>query len=93
MRKVPKDAWRLLERMRYRRNEWGQADFATLFEGFKFKWREGGKHRLYYLEEYPDIKPVSIGRHNELAKGYATDAVRRIDELIARERLTEENTR
>ena len=58
-----------------------------MYTHFGFVYEEGGLHRLYYHPRYPHLR-TTVGRHNELAKGYAAKAVRLIDEL---KRLESEN--
>jgi hypothetical protein len=67
---------------------WGANDYHTLLKGFGFEWREG-RDRVYYLTDHPDMKPLNIARHRQLATGYCTTALKRVAELIAREQLVE----
>jgi hypothetical protein len=71
---------RLLTRMRATKAGWGQRDFEELYTSFGFVYEEGGLHRLYYHPRHPHLR-TTVGRHNDLAKGYAAKAVRLIDEL------------
>ena len=76
----------LLERMRRRRNDWGEEDFDRLYRSFGFReiTRPRAPHRVYVHPEFPDLR-ATVGRHRSLAKGYATTAVRPIDTLLARQ--------
>lgn len=92
MRKVPKSAWKKLERMRATATGWGENDFATLYQGFGFAEREG-RDRVYTHPDYPDLPPAMVGRHRELLPAYTYTALKRIDHIIQAEHLTPENTR
>jgi len=72
-------AEKLLERMRRTKEGWGQKDFETLYLGFGFEYREG-RDRVYIHRKYRHLRAI-VARHNQLATGYATTAVRLIDEL------------
>lgn len=74
------DAEKLLARMRASKSGWGQKDFESLYEGFNFQFREGSRHRFYFHPKYPQLYAV-VARHDKLAKGYASDAVKLIDQL------------
>ena len=87
-----KSAERLLERMRQSSSGWGQNDFKTLYLGFGFKARKGGKHITYIHKKYPELRH-QVGRHDKLATGYATFAVKLIDRLKALEAEEHNDTR
>ena len=76
-------AQKLLEQMRRSSSGWGQKDFERLFSGFGFRWKEG-KHRKYYHPDFPDLW-IAVPRHNTLREWVTRDAVRLIDELMARQ--------
>ena len=71
---------------------WGEEDFETLYSGFGFYSREGN-HRVYYHTDYPELRPATVGRHRQLARGYADTALKRVQHVIDAEQLTPENTR
>ena len=73
-------AQKIFERMQRTRSGWGQDDFRRLYRGFGFVEEEGGSHRLYSHPQHGHLR-ATVGRHNELAKGYADTAVRLIEEL------------
>ena len=75
-----KQAEKLLRRMRQSKSGWGQVDFAKLYIGFGFEATEGKKHTIYIHPEYPNLR-ASVGRHNNLATGYAETAINLIDQL------------
>lgn len=77
-------AEKLLQRMRQSKKGWKAKDFETLYLGFGFEKHEGGKHTHYIHPRYTDLI-ATVGRHNELATGYAQTAVQLIAELLERE--------
>lgn len=91
-RNVPRAAWKLLERMRASQAGWGEDDLETLYKGFGFSSREGN-HRVYYHTDYPELRPAPVGRHRQLARGYADTALKRVQHVIDAEKLTPENSR
>ena len=74
------DAEKLLSRMRVSKSGWGDRDLESLYLGFGFQFREGGKHRFYFHPKYPQLY-ATVARHNPLAKGYISKAVKIIDQL------------
>lgn len=81
-------ALKLLERMRNTRSGWGQNDFDLLFSGFGFI-SKGRKHAIYFHPKFPDLA-MGVPRHNKLKEWVARDAVKLIDELLRRSKLTDE---
>ena len=77
-------AEKLLRRMRRSLNDWGANDFAVLYTGFGFVAYEGSKHTIYIHATYTDLR-ATVARHTVLAKGYASHAVKTIDELKRRQ--------
>jgi predicted RNA binding protein YcfA (HicA-like mRNA interferase family) len=73
-------AEKLLERMRASKASWSAQDLETLYLGFGFQVREGGRHRFFYHPKYPQLY-ATVARHNSLAKGYIATAVKLIDQL------------
>jgi len=70
--------------MRRSPSGWGQDDFRTLYEGFGFVNKGGGNHTVYIHERFKQLRAV-VARHNSLAKGYTTHAIKLIDQLKALE--------
>ncbi len=64
---------------------WGQNDLDTLYSGYGFALRQGGKHRMYYHPHFPQLHET-VSRQNDLPPGYAQSALKLVREL---ERLTE----
>jgi hypothetical protein len=77
-------AEKLLVRMRASKVGWGPNDLHTLYKGFEFRCREGARHRIYIHTRYPDIRDT-VSRHGELPIGYVQDALKNIDEVLARD--------
>ena len=72
----------LYERMkRSPKGDWGQVELGRLLRGYGFVEREGGSHRLYSHPKLPKVR-LTIARHNDLAIGYVTQAVRAVDRLL-----------
>lgn len=59
---------------------WGQNDFDTLYAGYGFVLRQGGKHRFYSHPHFPQLT-ASVSRQNDLPPGYAQTALKDIAEL------------
>lgn len=91
-RKVPKRAWKQLQKMSDSRAGWGEDDYHSLYTGFGFSYREG-RDRVYFHRDHPDLPPAPVGRHRVLSKSYADTALQRINHVIDKEGLTPENTR
>jgi hypothetical protein len=82
-------AIKLREDMENNKNGWGQGDLDTLYTGYGFVLRQGGKHRMYYHPVFPQLHEA-VSRQNDLPPGYAQSAVKLIREL---ERLTAEQAK
>lgn len=78
----------LLERMRRSKSGWRYGDLHTLYRGFGFDTREGGKHTLYVHPDHPDLR-ATVTRARDLPKGYVSYAVSLVDELLRRQRTSE----
>lgn len=76
---------KLLEQMRSAKAGWKPDDLHRLFMYFGFRCREGGKHRIYIHEKHTDVRDT-VSRHGELPVGYVQDAVKKVDEVLRRER-------
>ncbi len=72
-----RDAERILARMKRTKHGWGPVDFETLYLGFGFQFHEGARHRVYVHAAFPQLR-ATVGRHGELAPGYAQHAVKLI---------------
>jgi len=81
-------AIKLREDMKNNKSGWGQSDLDTLYRGYGFELREGGKHRMYAHPAFPQLHE-SVSRQNDLPPGYAQSALKLITEL---ERLIAERT-
>lgn len=73
----------LFERMSRSKAGWTPDDLDTLYRGFKFRCREGGKHCIYTHEEYPDLR-ATVTRAKDLPIGYIQTALKLIRELRRR---------
>lgn len=79
-------AMKLRADMENNKNGWGQSDLDTLYTGYGFVLRQGGKHRMYYHPAFPQLHQT-VSRQNDLPPGYAQSALKLLAEL---ERLTAE---
>ncbi|MCR4296415.1 MAG: hypothetical protein NUW21_12830 [Elusimicrobia bacterium] len=75
--------------MENNKNGWGQSDLDTLYSGYGFVLRQGGKHRMYYHPAFPQLHQT-VSRQNDLPPGYAQSALKLLVEL---ERLAAEQTK
>jgi hypothetical protein len=82
-------AMKLREDMKNNKSGWGQSDLDTLYRGYGFVLREGGKHRMYTHTAFPQLHE-SVSRQNDLPPGYAQSALKLLTEL---ERLTADQTK
>lgn len=77
---------KLFERMRNSKSGWRADDLHTLYIGFGFEFRHGGKHTIYIHHEFPELR-ATVARHRSLAIGYIQHAISLIERL---KRLKEE---
>lgn len=70
----------LREQMKATKSGWGQNDFDTLYTGYGFVLRQGGKHRFYYHPTFPQLHET-VSRQNDLPPGYAQSALKLISQL------------
>lgn len=70
--------------MENNKSGWGQDDLDTIYTGYDFTLRQGGKHRMYTHPFFSQLHQ-SVSRQNDLPPGYAQSALKLIAEL---ERLT-----
>ena len=70
----------LLEKMRRTKSGWGSDDLRTLYLGFGFDRREGGKHEVYIHTEFPELR-ATVARQSELPVGYVQHAISLINRL------------
>ena len=80
------NAVKLRADMENNKTGWGQDDLDTLYTGYDFTLRQGGKHRMYYHPYFPQLHET-VSRQNSLPPGYAQSAMKLIRDL---ERLTAE---
>ena len=73
-------AEKLLARMRQSKSGWGFHDLDTLYRGFGFEVREGGKHTMYIHPHFPQLR-ATVARHRSLPIGYIQHAIQLIDQL------------
>lgn len=66
--------------MENNKSGWGQGDLDSLYTGYGFVLRQGGKHRFYSHPAFPQLHE-SVSRQNDLPPGYAQSALRLIREL------------
>lgn len=66
--------------MENNKSGWGQNDLDTLYSGYGFVLRQGGKHRMYYHPVFPQLHQ-SVSRQNDLPPGYAQSALKLLVEL------------
>jgi hypothetical protein len=70
----------LFERMSRSKAGWGQRDLETLYLGFGFTKREGGKHCVYSHPAHPMLR-ATVARTRELPVGYIQTAISLIRQL------------
>lgn len=73
-------AEKILEKMRNSKAGWTFNDLHTLYMGFGFECREGGKHVIYFHPDYPELR-ATVARHGSLPVGYIQHAIKLIDNL------------
>lgn len=73
-------AEKLLEKMRNSKVGWTFNDLHTLYVGFGFEFREGGKHTIYIHPDFPELR-ATVARHSPLPVGYIQHAMKLIDNL------------
>lgn len=78
-----KRAYKQLDATRRTKAGWGQNHHKHLLTAFGFVFRDGGKHRTYYVPDHKDIR-VMIPRHGELKAYVAEQVVEAIDKLLER---------
>ncbi len=71
---------KLLEKMRNSKAGWSADDLHTLYVGFGFDFREGGKHIIYIHPDFPELR-ATVARHRTIAVGYIQHAISLIDKL------------
>lgn len=79
------EAMRLLERMRRSHQGWRASDLDHLYRSFGFEVTERAKHRIYVHPTHRDLHATVSRSSGALAEGYAREAVKLIDRLLARE--------
>ena len=78
--------------MKLTKDGFGQDDFKCLYEGFGFARKEKSGHTIYQHPDYPWLL-ATVGRHSNLAKGYAATAVKLIEEVLRLQEIDAEAKR
>lgn len=78
-------AEKLLAQMRQAKAGWTADDLETVYLGYGFKVREGGKHKLYVHSKFPELR-ATVTRHRSLPIGYIQTAIKLIERLVELER-------
>ena len=77
-------AEKILEKMKNSKHGWTADDLHTLYTGFGFEFREGGKHMVYFHPAHPELM-ATVARHGVLVVvlvvGYIQTALKLIDQL------------
>jgi len=71
---------RLLEQMRHSKAGWTADDLEKVYVGLGFKYREGGKHRIYFHPVYRELR-ATVTRSRSLPKSYINHALNLADRL------------
>jgi len=66
--------------MRESKAGWTADDLNTLYLGFGFDSRKGGKHTVYSHPRFPELR-ATVTRHRSLPIGYIQTAIKLIDQL------------
>jgi predicted RNA binding protein YcfA (HicA-like mRNA interferase family) len=92
---MSRKARKILEKMRRTKTGWRPRDFHTLYSGFGFIIKSGGRggHTIYIHSKYRHIRDTIPQHSKELAPGYAKDAVKNIDLLLKLGKEEQENDR
>lgn len=59
---------------------WTSRDLETLYSGFGFDRREGGKHVVYSHPDFPELR-ATVTRSKSVPVGYVQKALRNIKKL------------
>jgi len=70
----------LLEHMRHSKAGWTADDLEKVYVGLGFKYREGGKHRIYFHPVYHELR-ATVTRSRSLPKSYIDHALYLADRL------------
>lgn len=71
---------KLFIRMLQSKTGWGFNDLDSLYRGFGFEVREGGKHTMYIHPKFPELR-ATVARHRSLPVGYIQHALQLIEKL------------
>lgn len=71
---------KLFIRMRQSKTGWGFNDLDSLYRGFGFEVRDGGKYTMYIHPKFPKLR-ATVARHRSLPIGYIQHALQLIDKL------------
>lgn len=72
---------KLLESRRRSKGGWSADDLERVYTAYGFTKKKKTKHDVYTHPLIPG-KQGTVGRHKELADGYAASAVKLIDEVL-----------
>jgi hypothetical protein len=73
-------AEKILEKMKNSKHGWTSEDLHKVYIGYGFKFREGGKHIIYYHPEHHELM-ATVARQGVLVVGYIQTALKLIDQL------------
>lgn len=80
----------MLEHYRVNRSGHKLGELEELLRTFGFEPSEGAKHLLYCHPRHPDLVVTITRGSGELDPGYFASAVKRIDDMLQRERAAVE---
>jgi predicted RNA binding protein YcfA (HicA-like mRNA interferase family) len=71
---------------------WTAKDLETLYLGFGFRRRDGGKHVVYSHPKYPSLR-TTVTRSHTVPVGYVQTAIRLVRTLRELDTASERGTR
>lgn len=78
---MPPKPEKLLNKMRQSAANWKRREVITLYEGYGFRLRHGGKHDVVFHPNYPELRDV-IPRHRKVPQYIVKNAIKIVDKLI-----------